>query len=107
VQCVEAIKGLVTYGDSGELFLFEAAGPGKKLGGPTKEINGVLYVEAMKGLVAYGYNGKLFLFDAAGPGKKLGGQRSTPWMRPSVPFYCKHSLSRSRLARSWAPLTRV
>ena len=34
-------------------------------------------------------------------------QRSTPWMRPSVPFYCKHSLSRSRLARSWAPLTRV
>jgi hypothetical protein len=48
------MKGLVTYGDSGELFLFEAAGPGKKLGGPTKEINGVQYVKAMKGLVAYG-----------------------------------------------------
>lgn len=61
---METMKGLVTHGDSGELFLFEAAGPGKTLSGPTLEINGLLYVEAMKGLVPYGYNGKLFLFDA-------------------------------------------
>ena len=78
MQYVNAMKGLAAYGYDGELFLLDAAGPGKKLGGPTKRINGVQYVEAMKGLVAYGYNGKLFLFDAAGPGKKLGGQRSTP-----------------------------
>ena len=78
MQYVEAMKALVTYGYAGELFLFDAAGYGEKLGEPTKPIFGVQYVEAMKGLVAYGYDGKLFLFDAAGPGKKLGGQRSTP-----------------------------
>ena len=41
----EAKKGLVTYGDNGELLLLDAAGPGKKLGGPTEHIRGVQYVE--------------------------------------------------------------
>jgi hypothetical protein len=36
VQYVKAMKGLVTYGDAGELFLLDAAGHGEKLGGPTK-----------------------------------------------------------------------
>jgi len=53
--------------------LFDAAGPGKKLHGPTDIINGVQYVKAIKGLVTYGYTSELFLFDAAGKGKKLGG----------------------------------
>ena len=72
MQYVEAMKGLVTYGDSGEPFLFEAAGPGKKLGGPTEHIRGVQYVEAIKVLVTYGY-GEPFLCDTAGPGKMLDG----------------------------------
>ena len=67
------MKALVIYVYAGELFLFDAAGYGKKLGGPTKPIFGVQYVEAMKGLVTYGYTSELFLFDAAGKGKKLGG----------------------------------
>ena len=73
MQYVEAMKGLVTYGYAGELFMFDAAGYGEKLGGPTKPIFGVQYVEAMKGLVTYGYTSELFLFDAAGQDKKLGG----------------------------------
>ena len=70
---VETMKGLVTYGYTSELFLFDAAGQNKKLGEPTKRINGVQYVEAIKGLVTYGYTIEPFPFDAAGPGKKLNG----------------------------------
>ena len=57
VQYVEKMKGLVTYGENGELFLFDAAGQGKKLDGPTFNSYGVKYVEAMKGLVTYGCGG--------------------------------------------------
>ena len=56
------MNGLVTYSVYGELFLFDVAGQGKKLDGPTKHIDGVQYVEAMKGLVTYGRDGELSLF---------------------------------------------
>ena len=36
MQYDEAMKGLVTCGYAGELFLFDAAGPGKKLHGLSK-----------------------------------------------------------------------
>ena len=36
LQEIKAMKGLVTYGDAGELFLLHAAGHGEKLGEPTK-----------------------------------------------------------------------
>ena len=66
------MKGLVTDGDAGELFLLDAAGPGKKLGGPTEHTRGVQYVKAIKVMVTYGY-GEPFLSNVAGPGKMLNG----------------------------------
>ncbi len=60
------MNGLATYSVYGGLFLFDVAGRGKTLDGPTKHIDGVRYVEAMEGFVTYGRDGELFLFNVAG-----------------------------------------
>ena len=72
-QWVAAMNGLIAHGNSGELYLFDAEGHGKRLEGPTVRIIGAQWVAAMNGLIAHGDRGEFYLFDAEGHGNRLVG----------------------------------